>query len=332
VRHQSFITRRAALGGLAGAAILSGPKRARSAAQIQLRLATADTTSDTSYEVGQRFGAELMKRTNGKYDVQLFVNGALGSTVNLANSLQTGIIDCAILTSGYLESIVPSVQVVDLPFVFKDEATAEALLDGALGKQLFADMAARGVKGLTWGWYGWRQMEIRDRAVHTPDDMRGLKMRIQPGPVFAAMFRALGAIPIALDGSEVYLGLSQNTVGGVDFPMPTAVTFKVYEVTKYLVQTKHVYNAGALMVSETRWNQLTPDEQAAFQDAANAVLPFWRSTVARRSEEALTFLQAHGMQSITVDSKLFRDKIKPVYDQFSPKYPELFHMIMERNT
>ena len=294
-----------------------------------LKLATADTVNDTSYEVGERFGAAIAKRTNNKYKVGMFVGGALGSTVNLASSLQTGIIDCAILTSGYLESLVPTVQVLDLPFVFRDEATAARLLDGQLGKRLFADMDARGIKGLAWGWYGWRQMEISDRDVRKPSDMQGLKIRIQPGPVFAAMFRALGAIPIVLDGSEVYLGLSQHTVSGVDFPLPTAVTFKVYEVTKYLVLTNHVYNAGALMVSHARWNQLTPEERVIFQDAANEVLPFWRNTIAKRSGQALKFLQAHGMHATTVDFQAFQSKMKSVYAQFTPKYPDLFKMIVE---
>jgi TRAP-type transport system periplasmic protein len=332
VHRPPLLTRRGSAVGLAATATLAAAGRARSAAPVALKLATADTMNDTSYEVGQRFGAEVAKRTNDKYSVQMFVGGALGSAVNLASSLQTGIIDCAILTSGYLESLVQSVQVLDLPFVFKDEVTAERLLDGELGKRLFADMEASGIKGLTWGWYGWRQMEIRDRAVKTPDDLHGLKIRIQPGPVFAAMFRALGAIPVALDGSEVYLGLSQQTVSGVEFPLPTAVTFKVYEVTKYLALTKHVYNAGALMVSQARWNQLTAEDRVAFQDAATAMLPFWRSTIAKRSEDALTFLQAHGMQSTDVDFRAFQDKMKSVYAQFRPKYPDLFDMVVGQNT
>ncbi|MGH7044350.1 MAG: TRAP transporter substrate-binding protein [Acetobacteraceae bacterium] len=330
--YDPLITRRASVAGLGAAAAATVTGRARAAAPIALKLATADTMNDTSYEVGQRFGAGIAQRTGNKYKVEMFVGGALGSTVNLASSLQTGIIDCAILTAGYLESLVPSVQVLDLPFVFKDETTAARLLDGTLGKRLFADMDTRGIKGLAWGWYGWRQMEISDRKVTTPQDMRGLKMRIQPGPVFAAMFRALGAIPIVLDGSEVYLALSQHTVSGVDFPLPTAVTFKVYEVTKYLVLTRHVYNAGALMVSHARWSQLTPAERVAFQEAADAVLPFWRTTIAKRSDQALHFLQAHGMQATNIDFRAFQSRMKSVYDQFTPKYPDLFKMIVEQNT
>jgi TRAP-type C4-dicarboxylate transport system substrate-binding protein len=117
----------------------------------------------------------------------------------------------------------------------------------------------------------------------------------------------------------------------VEFPLPTSVTFKVYEVTKYLALTRHSYNAGALMVSNARWNQLSPEEQKAFQDSAAAVLPFWRTTIAKRSDEALAFLQAHGMQPTNPDFKAFQDKMKGVYDQFSPKYPELFKMLVERN-
>jgi len=143
--NRQSITRRTAIGGATAGVLAATARRAR-AVPIQLKLATADTMNDTSYEVGQRFGAEVAARTNGKYDVQLFVGGALGSTVNLANSLQTGIIDCAILTSGYLESIVPTVQSIDLPFIFKDEATAEAMLDGDLGHRLFADMSGRGIQ------------------------------------------------------------------------------------------------------------------------------------------------------------------------------------------
>jgi TRAP-type transport system periplasmic protein len=327
VVNQLVLTRRASATGLLATAATGMTSRARADAPIQLKLATGDTMNDVSYDVGKRFGEEVSKRTNGKYEVAMFVGGALGSILNLASSLTTGIIDAAILTSGYVASIVPSVQFVDLPFIFKDQATAERLLDGDLGKRLFADMEPKGVKGLAWGWYGWRQMQMRDRAVHTPDDMRGMKMRIQPSPVFVAMFKALGAIPVPLDGGEVYLGLSQQTVQGVDWPLATAVTFKVYEVTKYLIMTNHVYNAGALMVSQARWNQLTAAERVAFQDAANAILPFWRSENVKRAGEAATFLQGHGMQPINVDYTAFQAKMKPVYDQFEPQYPHLFKLL-----
>jgi tripartite ATP-independent transporter DctP family solute receptor len=320
--------RRCVTGILAGTALAAPALRTRAADAIQLKFATADTMQDTSYSVAQHFAAEVAKRTSGKYQMQLFVNGALGTALNLANSLQTGILDCAILTAGFLESFVPTVQVIDLPFIFKDSDAAARVLDGKVGRGLFTDMEAKGIVGLEWGWYGWRQMETRERVVHSPDDLRGLKMRIQPGPVFAAMFKAVGAIPVALDGTEVYLALSQKTVDGLEFPLPTAVTFKVAEVTKYVAMTNHVYNAGALMVSKLRWTQMTDADRTAFREAGQAVLPYWRETIAKASDSAAGFLQQHGMQITTADYAAFHKKMEPVYAEFRPKYQKLFDAVL----
>lgn len=328
IRTGAISRRRCVAGAVAGAALAAPAICTRAASPIQLKFATADTMQDTSYSVSQRFAADIAQRTNGKYQMQIFVNGALGTALNLANSLQTGILDGAILTSGFLESFVPTVQVLDLPFVFKDSDSAARILDGPIGRSLFTDMAAKGFIGLEWGWYGWRQMETRDRPVHAPDDLRGLKMRIQPGPIFAAMFKALGAIPVALDGTEVYLALSQKTVDGLEFPLPTSVTFKVYEVCKYVAMTDHIYNAGALMISKARWTRMTDADRTAFQEAGKAVLPYWRATIAKAADDATGFLQQKGMQITQVDHAAFRNKMDPVYKEFRPRYPKLLDAIL----
>jgi len=326
------ISRRRFAGIVAGTALAMPAIRTRAADAIQLKFATADTMQDTSYSVAQHFADEVAHRTNGKYAMQLFVNGALGTALNLANSLQTGILDCAILTTGWMQSFVPSVQVVDLPFLFKDAATAAKILDGSVGHQIFADMEAKGFVGLEWGWYGWRQMETRDKVVHTPDDLRGLKMRIQSGPVFVAMFKALGAIPVPLDGTEVYLALSQKTVDGLEFPLPTSVNFKVYEVCKDVALTNHIYNAGILMVSKARWTQMTPADQTAFREAGQAIRGYWRDTITKASDSAADTLKQKGMQINAVDFKPFQEKMTSVYTEFKPKYPKLLDDILAQQS
>jgi|KBSSwiStaDraftv2_1062776.scaffolds.fasta_scaffold56550_3 tripartite ATP-independent transporter DctP family solute receptor len=328
-RSNNTISRRNFIAGVGAGAVLGlQPGLARAADPVTLKFATNDTTADASYTIAQRFGADIAKRTNDKYRVQVFVGGALGSGVNVVSSLQTGIIDCAIVTTGFLASFVPSVQVVDLPFLFKDRATAERILDGDVGRKIFADMDSRNIVGLAWGWYGWRQVETREKAVTGPDDLRGLKMRIQPSPVFAAMLKAVGAIPIVMDGSEVYLALSQKTIDGVEFPLPTVVTFKMYEVNKFLALTNHVYNAGALLVSKARWSQMTPADREAFQAAATAVRTDWRNEIATNSDNAAKFCKEHGMTITDTNFKAFQAKMEPVYTEFKPKYLELFNMIM----
>ena len=324
-------SRRQFLAGLgAGAALAATGQSASAAEPITLKFATNDTTQDTSYSIAQRFGAELAKRTSDKYRVQVFVGGSLGSGVNVASSLTTGIVDVAILTAGFLSSLVPSIQIVDLPFLFKDRGTAERILDGDVGKKIFAEADARNIVGLTWGWYGWRQVETREKPINGPDDLRGLKMRIQPSPVFAAMFKAVGAQPVVMDGSEVYLALSQKIVDGVEFPLPTVVTFKMYEVNKYVALTNHVYNAGVMVVSKARWNQMTPADREAMQAAAAAVQKPWRDEIGAAADKALQFCKERGMQVTDTNYKAFQAKMDPVYAEFKPKYPELFNMIQSQ--
>jgi len=322
------ISRRRFVTGLGAGAALVTMGRAAAAEPVTLKFATNDTTQDTSYAIAQRFGEELAKRTEGRYRVQVYVGGSLGSGVNVASSLQTGIVDCAILTAGFLASLIPSIQVVDLPFLFKDRAAAERALDGEVGNRIFAEAQSRNVVGLSWGWYGWRQVETRDKPVTRPDDLKGLKMRIQPSPVFAAMFRALGAQPTVMDGSEVYLALSQKVVDGVEFPLPTVVTFKMFEVTKYIALTNHVYNAGVLVASKARWDAMAPADRQAMQAAATAVRAQWRDDIGTAADKAAQFCKDKGMQVTQTDYEAFRAKMEPVYDEFRPKYPELLKMIM----
>src|SRR6185436_6741810 len=114
-RSNNTISRRNFIAGVGAGAVLGlQPGLARAADPVTLKFATNDTTADASYTIAQRFGADIAKRTNDKYRVQVFVGGALGSGVNVVSSLQTGIIDCAILTSGFLSSVVPSIQIVAL--------------------------------------------------------------------------------------------------------------------------------------------------------------------------------------------------------------------------
>ena len=133
-----------------------------------------------------------------------------------------------------------------------------------------------------------------------------------------------------MDGSEVYLALSQKIVDGVEFPLPTVVTFKMYEVNKYVALTNHVYNAGVLVVSKARWSQMTPADREALQAAAAEVRKPWRDDIGVAADKALQFCKDKGMQVTETNYKAFQSKMEPVYAEFKPKYPELFNMIVSQ--
>jgi TRAP-type transport system periplasmic protein len=319
----SNITRKQFLAS-AGALAVATPAiwrsdRAYAQGAITLRLGHPDTPLHPTQTVATKFSELVATKTAGAIRIQVFSGGQLGSEVNLVSGMQTGIVDMAFHTTGFLESFFPRIEVLDLPFLFRDAKSAETLLDGPIGQALLGDMPAKGIYGLVWGHYGWRETETASQAVRQPSDLKGLKIRIQPGAVFAASFRACGAIPVVMDLSEVYIGVAQKTVGGVELPFLAIVSSKIYEVTRFAGLTNHVYNAGALMASKAKFDRLEAMHRDAIREAAAEIQPIWRATVAQKTEEGRAFCAEKGMQIDDTNFAAFRAAMAPVYDAFRDK-------------
>jgi tripartite ATP-independent transporter DctP family solute receptor len=266
-----------------------------------------------------RFAQLVEERTAGAIKIRVFSGAQLGSTVNVISGVQTGIVDFVQTTTGSYTSFFPRMQVFDLPFLFKDAPSAERLLDGPIGQELLTDMIPKGLYGLTWGTLGWRDFETRRQPVKEPADLNGLKIRIQPSPVFAAMIKAVGAIPITLDTSELYMGLSQNTVDGCEMPLVAVVGYKLYEVSRYIALSNHVYNPAVLAASKTMLDSLEPKEQEAIREAAKELQPIWRKLIAEGTEVSRKFCEQNGMTVTATDFAAFQRAVRPVYAEFREK-------------
>jgi tripartite ATP-independent transporter DctP family solute receptor len=281
-----------------------------------LKLTFADTRNHPLYQVLLRFAENVKKKTNGAIEVQVFSTGELGSQTNILTGLQTGIIDLCAHTSGYIDTLIPQFQVMDLPFLFPDLATAEKVLDGPVGKQLADLMPPKGIYGLSYGYWGWRVTSTIDRKVPKPDDMKGLKIRVQPGPIFAAMFRALGANPIAIDYSEIYLALSQHTIEAIETPIIALPSAKHYEVVKTINLTNHVYNAGVMMVSKRKFDSLPANVQESLRAASHELTTDWRRTMVEKTDETSKLLKDKGLTINEVDRAAYRKQTDGVYKEF----------------
>jgi tripartite ATP-independent transporter DctP family solute receptor len=281
-----------------------------------LKLTFADTRNHPLYQVLLRFADTVKAKSNGAIEVQVFSTGELGSQTNILTGLQTGIIDLCAHTSGYIDTLIPQFQVMDLPFLFPDLATAEKVLDGPVGKQLADLMPAKGIYGLSYGYWGWRVTSTLDRKVPKPDDMKGLKIRVQPGPIFADMFRALGANPIAIDYSEIYLALSQHTIEAIETPIIALPSAKHYEVVKTVNLTNHVYNAGVMMVSKRKFDSLAPNLQETLRAAAHELTGDWRKTMVEKTDETTKFLKGKGLTINEVDRGAYRKQTDGVYTKY----------------
>ena len=281
-----------------------------------LKLTFADTRNHPLYQVLVRFADNVKAKTNGAVEVQVYGTGELGSQLNILTGLQTGIIDLCAHTSGYIDTLFPQFQVMDLPFLFPDLATAEKVLDGPVGRQLADMMPAKGIYALSYGYWGWRVTSTVDRKVPEPDDMKGLKIRVQPGPIFAATFRALGANPIAIDYSEIYMALSQHTIEAIETPIIALPSAKHYEVVKVINLTNHVYNAGVMMVSKRKFDSMPADLQEKLRAAALELTSDWRKSMVEKTAETTAFLKEKGLTINEVDRAAYRKQTDGIYKDF----------------
>jgi tripartite ATP-independent transporter DctP family solute receptor len=281
-----------------------------------LKLTFADTQSHPLYEVLKRFADDVQKRTSGAIEIQVFSIGQLGSGTNILTGLQTGIIDLCAHTSGFIDAIFPKLQVVDLPFLFPDVASAERLLDGPTGAKLLDMLPTKGIYGLAYGHWGWRVVSTIDRKLVEPGDMRGLKIRVQPGAIFATTFRTLGANPVAIDLTEVYLALSQRVIDSIETPMISVAATKHDEVVNTINLTNQVYNVGVMMASKAKFDALPAEAREAIRAASVGLTKDWRMTIAQKSDEIVQRFKAKGMNIVEVNRDHYKKATESVYLQF----------------
>jgi len=302
----------------AATAALATPFVAREGfAQAQvLKLTFADTRNHPLFQVLQRFAETVKSKSNGALEVQVYGTGELGSQANILTGMQTGIIDLCAHTSGYIDTLFPKFQVLDLPFLFPDTATAEKVLDGPVGQQLLDMMPTKGIYGLSYGVWAWRVTSTINRKAPKPEDIKGLKIRVQPGPIFAATFRALGANPIAIDYSEIYLALSQHTIDAVETPVIALPSAKHYEVVNTVNLTNYCYNAGVMLASKRKFDALAAPLKEALRASCTELTKDWRKAMVDKTTETTAFLKEKGLTFVDVDREAYRKATQSVYKDF----------------
>ncbi|MCG2629473.1 MULTISPECIES: TRAP transporter substrate-binding protein [Bradyrhizobium] len=305
------------LAGIGAPALgLFAPNIARGQGAVTLKFAHPDSNLHPNHKMAEAFAGRVGERTNGAVKIDIFAGGQLGSSVSIATGVATGTVDLVYHTAGFLSSIFPMMQVLDLPFLFRDARSGERVTDGEIGQMIFASLAPKNVYGLAWSTNGWRVVETTRKVVRAPDDLSGMKFRIQQSPVFVAMAKAFNAQPVSLDVSEMYLALTQNTIDGYEFPLLSVVATKLHEVTKFVSETNHTYNAMALLGSKFKLDKLDPTHLKVLREEALRFGNDTRKSIVEASAAAKKTCQDAGIQFNPVDYAPFRQKVEPVFAQF----------------
>jgi len=291
---------------LLAAAVLLGATVATQAADYQTRIIRFGygLAEDSNQGRAAKFLAEdLSKRTGGKLRMKDFGSASLGSDMQMQNALIGGAQEMAVVSTATLVGIVDDFGVYDLPFLFRNEHEADAILDGPFGQKMAAKLQDKGLVGIVYWENGFRNLTNSKRPITRIEDLQGIKLRVMQNPIYIDMFNGFGANAVPLSFSELFTALESRTVDGQENPVNTIQSSKFYEVQKYLSITKHVYSPWILLASKKWWDGLSADEKKAIHDSAVASRDFERKDSREAGAKALEFLKQKGMQVTVIGDK-----------------------------
>jgi TRAP-type transport system periplasmic protein len=266
------------------------------------------------YSVGiQKLTPILEKNSDGAIKLQVFCCAQLGSERELAEGTRLGTINMtSVAGEGALPAWVPELQVFGLPFLIRNREHAYKVLDGPIGKELEAKLDAQGLHVLGWWELGFRNMTTKNKPIHTPEDLKGLKMRVQEAKVWLGLMRSLGAIPTPIPFGELYNALQQGVVDGQENPIVTIVSMKFYEIQKQVGLTEHTYTALPVLANKKWWDGLRPAQREVIAESVKQSVAEQRKTVAAQVDEGMAFLKGQGVSITEVDKAKFMEATKEV--------------------
>ena len=270
------------------------------------------------------FAEEVARLSGGEIEVQIYHSGQLGNQQTQLTGVMRGSIDMTFTDPNSLAQFDKRLGIFGAAYLFRDISHMRKVMGGPVGAEYFDRLAMeQGLRPLGVWYLGTRHLNLRDRAVNTPADMKGIKLRMPNSPQWIAMGRALGANPTPLGFSEVYLALKTGVVDGQDNPLPTDKAQKFYEVTKYIVLTGHQMGMVWPTINEKRWAE-TSDEYKGWIIEALLKAGMYHDKMVREGEDALVieFRDEHGMEIITPDVDAFRAHAREVYREFEADWGE----------
>lgn len=279
-------------------------------------------------EFGLTFIDTLKAKSGGRLSATFFDKAQLGGETEMMANLRTGELDMAILGAGIIASVEPTFSLAELPFIWKNADHVHRALDGDVGKRMMAMLEPKGIKGLAFGEWGYRQLLIRPRAVSSLADVKGLKVRVIENPLYVATWRAVAANPVPMAWPEVYTGLQQGTIDAVDTNPIGMRDSKLYEVAKHLAVTNHIFTTIVMMMTMDKWKALSPELQNAVMEAARAGQAANRTKATRANEDAIEVMKSNGVKVTQPDPGPFREQAKSVHERFKAQVgPDLIKQV-----
>lgn len=291
-------------------------------AQTTLRLAHASSSASLIDQAVQRFADEVKQATGGQLLIQDFPDGQLGDEGPIAEGVGSGSIDIGL--GGVVDAIDPKLNVVALPFLFRDLTNVHAFLDGPQGQKLKALGQDRGYVMLGFLDSGFRNFANSRRPIVEPADLRGMKIRTPPIPVILDTMKALGALPQAIPFGQVYTALQSHVVDGIEPEIRDFQDQKWFEAAKFLTISNYIWTANFWYVNKDRYDALPAAQRQALDKAAADTVAWYRAQLDSTYARVLGELKAKGVQVNTVEPAPFQASVLPVYAHYEEAWGKPF--------
>ena len=322
------------LGAAASIAVLTTPaivRRASAQAKLVLKASDVHPEGYPTVAAVESMGKKLQQATNGRISIQMYASMQLGGEKEAIEQAQVGAIQLARVSVGALGPVVDDLNVMNLPFLFRNTAHLRKVIDGAIGSDLLGMItgnAAAKLVGLCWMDAGARSFYNTKHPIKTLADMKGLKVRVIGNPIFVDMANALGANGVAMGYDQVFSALQTGVIDGAENNPPSYVFDHHYEVAKNYSFTEHLIVPEMLVMSKRTWDGLPKSDQELIRRLSREAQMEERRLWDEKEKDAIDRMKAAKIAMVQIDDKKpWQDAVKPVWDKYGAKFSAMIKRI-----
>jgi len=321
-----------AAGALTAAVAFAAPALAQQ--KLVLKASDVHPTGYPTVAAVESMGKKLEKATNGRLSVQMFPSMQLGGEKEAIEQAQVGAIAFARVSVGALGPVVDDLNVFNLPYVFRNTAHMQHVIDGEIGQELLDKVSSsgKGLVGLAWMDAGARNFYDTKKPIKTLADLKGQKIRVMGNPMFVDMANSMGANGVPLGYDQVFSSLQTGVIDGAENNPPSFVFDNHYQVAKYYTVDEHLIVPEMLVMSKKIFDSLSKEEQADVKKFAREAQMEERKLWEVYEAQAMDKAKKAGIEIIQVsdaDKKAFQAAVKPVWDKYGPKYAAMIKRIQD---
>lgn len=320
-----MMTRKTLISAVVGAAFTFGATASAYAATT-LKLSHNHPRDHAVHEAMTFMAKEVRELTDGEVRIRIYPDAQLGTQRESMELMQNGALDMVKSNAAELEAFSPAYSSFNMPYLFRDQAHYYSVTDGEVGRDILNSSRDSGFIGVTYYDAGARSF-YTNKPINTPEDLKGLKVRVQPSPSAIAMVKALGGNPTPLAYGELYTALLQGVVDAAENNIPSFSLSRHSEVSKYFSLDEHTMVPDVLVISTRAYDKLTTEQQDALMKAASDSSELMKKLWAESEAKERAKAEEMGVTFVEPDKAAFALAVQPMYDALDKTDPELSALI-----